>query len=86
MSSAVDAGDFFDEIDLALDVGAPGRLRAFPRGEKRIRRAAIVIDAHWSKTERAKDGFDILVGNVSAHDAQEFRARDGDFTRRALSG
>ena len=46
---AVHAGDFFDEIDFALDIGAPGWLRAFPRRQERICGAAILVNAFRSK-------------------------------------
>src|SRR5208282_62834 len=77
--------DFLDQIDFALDVRAPGRSRALPSGQQRIRGAAIIVHAHGSKTKRAENGFEIFVGNVRAHHAQEFRARQGDLFWRALS-
>ncbi len=83
---AVDAGDFFDEIDLALDFGAPGGLCAFPSGEQGAFRAAILIDAHGSETERAEAGFDLLVGGIGAHDAEKLGASEKNFLGRALAG
>ena len=83
---AVDARDFFDQIDFAFDFGAPRRLRAFPRGQQRAFRAAILVDSHGSKAERAKNRFDFFVGNVGAHHAKKFRARQLDFFRCAFAG
>src|ERR1700686_910964 len=82
---AVNARDFFDQIDFALDLGAPGGLRTFPRGEERAFRAAVLIDSNGSETERAETRFDFLVGNVRAHDAENFGARHADFFRGALA-
>ena len=82
---AVNARDFFDEIDLARDVGAPRRLRAFPRREQRIRRSLVVVHAHGRKSQRGENRFQVLVGNVRAHDAQQFRSRDRNLFRGALS-
>src|SRR5580693_843687 len=82
---AVDASDFFDEIDFAFDFGAPTRLGAFPGGEQRAFRAAIFADAHWSEAERAQDGFDFLVGNIRAHDTEKFGARQLNFFRLAFA-
>ena len=81
----VNARDFLDEIDFALDFGAPGRLRAFPRREKRARRAAVLVDSNGRKTKRAEAGFNFLVGHVGAHDAKNFRARHADFFWRTLA-
>src|SRR5713226_3648654 len=83
---AVDAGDFFDEIDFAFDFGAPGRLRALPSSEQRAFRTAILIDAHGSETEGAEAGFDLLVGNVGAHDAEQLGAGEENFLGRAIAG
>jgi hypothetical protein len=70
----VDAGYFFDEIDFALDVGAPGGLGAFPSGEERAFGAAVLINTHRRKAEGAEARFDFLVVNVGAHHAKEFGA------------
>src|SRR5438876_101134 len=83
---AVDACDFLDQIDFAFDFGAPRRLRALPRREERAFRAAVVVDANRSKAERAQAGFNLLIGNVRTHDAQNFRTRHADLLRRAFAG
>src|SRR5260370_17378425 len=57
---AVDSGPFLDEINFALDFGAPGGLRAFPGGEERTFAAPILGDAHGSKTQRAHPFSDFL--------------------------
>src|SRR5689334_3265067 len=66
---AVDARDFFDQIDFALHFGTPGRLSAFPGRENRAFRAAVLINPNGSKAEGAEARFDLLVGNVRAHHA-----------------
>src|SRR6266436_878757 len=83
---AVNTRNLFDQIDFALDFGAPGRLRAFPRSEKRTFRAAVLIASHRRETERAEAGFDLLVRNIRAHHAKNFSARHADFYRGALAG
>ncbi len=83
---AVDARNFFDEVDFARHFGAPWRLSAFPDSQDGAGCAAILIDAHGSKPECAKDGFDFLVGHVGAHDAKKLGARDEDFFVRGLAG
>src|SRR5258708_11303710 len=83
---AVNARDFFDQINFALDLGAPGRLRALPCGEERAFRAAVLIDSSGGETESAETGFRLLVGNVRTHDAKNFGARHVDFFRGALAG
>src|SRR6266404_913708 len=83
---AVDSGHFLDEINFALDFGAPGGLRAFPGGEERTFGAAILVDTHGSKTEGAESCFDFLVGDVGAHNAEKFGAREKNFPGCALAG
>src|SRR5712671_5485895 len=83
---AIDAGDFFDEVDFALDFGAPRRLGAFPRGQERTFGATILIDAHGREAEGTETGFDLLVGNVGAHYAEEFAAGEDNFFRGAPAG
>src|SRR5712692_5732003 len=83
---AVNSRNFFDEIDLALDFGAPGRLRAFPSGEEGAFRAAVVVDSNGSETQRAETGFNLFVGDVGAHHAENFGARHADLFRGALAG
>src|SRR5713226_1734130 len=70
---AVNSRNFFDEIDFALDFGAPGRLRAFPSGEEGAFRAAVVVDSNGRETQRAETGFNLFVGDVGAHHAENFR-------------
>jgi len=69
---AVNARDFFDQINFAFDLGAPGGLGAFPCSEERAFRAAVLIDSNGGEAERAETGFHFLVGNVRAHDAKDF--------------
>src|SRR5258707_12049161 len=57
---AVDAGDFFDEVDFAFDFGAPGGLRALPGSEDGAFRAAILNDADGGEAEGAEAGLDLL--------------------------
>ncbi len=83
---AVDARNFFDQIDFAFDFSAPGGLRAFPRGEQRAFRAAIFADSNGSKAQRAENRFDLLVGYVGTHHAKKLRARQLDFLWRAFAG
>src|SRR5882762_3131905 len=83
---AVNARDFFDQINFALDLGAPGRLRALPCGEERAFRAAVLIDSNGGETESAETGLHLLVGNVRTHHAKNFGARHVDFFRGALAG
>ena len=83
---AVNAGNFFDQINFAFDLGAPGGLRAFPGGEERAFRAAVMVDSNGSETEGAEARLDLLVRNVCAHHAKNFGARHADFVRRALAG
>src|ERR1700687_732032 len=82
----VDAGDFLDEIDFALDFRAPGRLRALPGSEQGAFGAAILIDTHGSETEGGEAGFDLLVGNVGAHDAEELGAGEQNCPGHAFAG
>src|SRR5260370_28227096 len=63
---AVNTRNLFDQVDFAFDFGAPGRLRAFPRSEKRTFRAAVLIASHRRETERAEAGFDLPVRNSRA--------------------
>src|SRR2546429_6796351 len=77
---------FLDQIDFTLDLGAPGRLRAFPRGEERAFRAAVLIDSNGSAAERAETRFNLFVRDVRAHDAKNFGARHAEFFRSALAG
>src|SRR6266851_2045270 len=83
---AVNARDFLDQVDFAFDFGSPGWLGAFPGSEERAFRAAVLIDSNGRETERAEAGFDLLVGNVRAHDAKDFRTRQANFLRGALAG
>src|SRR5256885_12695478 len=46
---AVNARDFFDQINFTLDFGAPGWRRRFPRREERAFRAAALVDANRSE-------------------------------------
>src|ERR1700730_14461151 len=82
---AVDARDLFDQIDFALDLPAPGGLRAFPGCQQRFRRAAVLVHAYRSKPEGAEGRLDLPIGDVRAHDAENFRAGQADFLRRALA-
>src|SRR6202158_5148955 len=61
---AVNARDFFDQINFAFDLGAPRGLGALPRREERAFRAAVLIDSNGGETERTKTRFHFLVGNV----------------------
>ncbi len=63
---AINAGDFFDEIDFAFHFGAPRGLGAFPRGQERTFGAAILIDADGCEAEGAQAGLNLLVGNVGS--------------------
>src|SRR6266851_8112121 len=83
---AVNARDFFDQIDFAFDFGAPGRLRTFPGREKRAFRATVLVDSNGGEAERAEAAFHLLVRDVRTHDPQNFGARDTDFFRGALAG
>src|SRR5438477_13170136 len=56
---AVNARDFFDQVNFALNFGAPRRLRAFPGGENRAFRAAILIASNGGEAERAEARFDL---------------------------
>ncbi|HEY6905799.1 MAG TPA: hypothetical protein VI216_15955, partial [Candidatus Acidoferrales bacterium] len=82
----IDASDFLDQINFALDFGAPGRLCAFPCGEQRAFGAAILVHANGSETQRAKAGFDLLVRDVRAHDAEKLFTSDLNFLWRTLAG
>src|SRR2546422_6116705 len=83
---AVNAGNFFDQINFAFDVGAPGRLSAFPGGEERAFRTAVLVDSNGSETEGAEARLDLLVRNVRAHYAKNFGASHADCFRRPLAG
>ena len=48
---AIDARDFFDQIDFAFDVAAPRRLRAFPCREKGTDLAAILVHTNGSEAQ-----------------------------------
>ena len=78
---AVVPRDFFDQIDAARDVVTPGGLPALPRGGERAIAAAICVDAHGMKPQRAENFFDVAIGNVRAHHAQKFFARELDLPR-----
>ena len=73
---SVDPRDFFHQIDLAFHVGAPGRLRALPSRQQRIRRATVVVHAHGGKTKRAEMASMFLSETSAPRIAQEFRAGD----------
>ena len=82
----MDACDLFDEVDFALDVRAPGRLRALPRCEERAGRAALRVHTNRRESERAENRFDFLVGYVRAHHPKQLGAPERDFFRSALAG
>ena len=46
----------------------------------------MLVDADGSEAERAQNGFDFLIGDVGAHDAEEFGASDLDFFCACLPG
>ena len=73
---AVVPRDFFDQVDAARHVAPPGRLLAFPH---RISEPALPRFASLRiglKSERAENFFDVAIGNVRAHHAQQFLARE----------
>src|SRR2546428_6127488 len=82
---AVNAGNFFDQINFAFDLGAPGGLRAFPGGEERAFRAAVMVDSNGSETEGAEARLDLLVRNVGAHDAKNLGACHANLFRGAFA-
>src|SRR5437879_270345 len=79
----VNARDLLDEIDFPLNVRAPGRQRALPRGQQRTFRAAIVVHPNRSESQRAERPFNLLVRYVGTHDAQNLRAREAHLLREA---
>jgi len=83
---AVNARDFFDQINFAFDLGAPGRLGAFPCSEERAFRAAVLIDRTGAKPSAPRLASTSLSGTSRAHDAKDFCARHVDFLRGALAG
>src|SRR2546422_10495460 len=83
---AVNAGNFFDQINFAFDFRAPGRLGAFPGGEERAFRTTVLVDSNGSETEGAEARLDLLVRNVRAHHAKDFGAGHADLFRGALAG
>jgi len=82
---AVNSGDFFDEVNFARHVAAPGRPAAFPCGFRRSCAASRRIGTHGPETQSRENRFDLGVGDVPAHHAQKFPASQLDQWRLCAS-